>query len=99
MAVMGILAGLIIGTTGSALRSHKETEFVFQQNRDIEDSLRDYDEYSMQTIGGVQLPVPAQKQYQEKESRQHRIQKLIDRGYSSEVANVLVEDEDRRNQS
>ncbi len=95
MALVAVLCSLIIGATGSALRSNKERRVIVQQTIDYADSLRDNEQYDIVEMSGVSIPVPRQGQFSSSQSsnRQQLLQKYLDQGYSPEVANILTDDE------
>jgi hypothetical protein len=60
--------------------------------------MRRRDEYSWDSpSGAVEIPVQAPSAPAPLEDSQTRLQKLIDQGYSAEVAQVIVENEDNQN--
>ena len=95
MALVAVLCALVIGATGSALRSNKERRVIVQQTIDYADSLRDNDQFDIVEMSGISIPVPRQGQSLSSQSsdRQQLLQKYLDQGYSPEVANILTDDE------
>ena len=91
MAVMGILCALVIGATGSSLRSAKERRMLVQQTVDYSDSLSGHENYGSISVGQVEMPIP--KMTPSQIGRQELVQKYLNQGYSSEVANILADDE------
>ena len=83
MAIVGIIAGMIGGATSTSFRARKEREQLYNEMRDFTDSVRDYEDYSK--------PMMPIKTVSMTESRDSEIKKLVDQGYSEEVAEALVE--------
>ncbi|MDC0149823.1 hypothetical protein OAI65_02735, partial [Candidatus Poseidoniales archaeon] len=95
MALVAVICSLVIGATGSALRSNKERRLIVQQTIDYTDSLKDHEQFDLVEMSGVSIPVPRQGQSSSSRSsdRQQLLQKYLDQGYSPEVANILTDDE------
>jgi alpha-tubulin suppressor-like RCC1 family protein len=82
MALVGIIAGMIGGATSTSFRARKERNQLYNEMRDFTDSVRDNVDYTR--------PIPSQ-QISVTESRDSEIKKLVDQGYSEEVAEALIE--------
>ena len=82
MALVGIIAGMIGGATSTSFRARKERDQLYNEMRDFTDSVRDNVDYTR--------PIPSQ-QISITESRDSEIKKLVDQGYSEEVAEALLE--------
>jgi len=95
MALVATMCALVIGATGSALRSNKERQMLVQQTVDYSDSLRDHEQYETVEISGISIPVPRSSLASGSpgENREQALQKYLDQGYSAEVANILADDE------
>ncbi len=91
MAVVGVLCALVIGATGSSLRSAKERRMLVQQTIDYSDSVSGHEEFGTIAVGQVDMPIP--KLTSSQVGRQDLVQKYLNQGYSSEVANILADDE------
>ncbi|MAZ62159.1 MAG: hypothetical protein CMB18_02535 [Euryarchaeota archaeon] len=91
MAVVGVLCALVIGATGSSLRSAKERRMLVQQTIDYSDSVTGHEEFGTIAVGQVEMPIP--KMTPSQVGRQELVQKYLNQGYSSEVANILADDE------
>ena len=91
MALVGVLCALVIGATGSSLRSAKERRMLVQQTIDYSDSVSGHEEFGTIAVGQVEMPIP--KMTPSQVGRQELIQKYLNQGYSSEVANILADDE------
>ena len=91
MAVVGVLCALVIGATGSSLRSAKERRMLVQQTIDYSDSVSGHEEFGSIAVGQVEIPIP--KMTPSQVGRQELVQKYLNQGYSSEVANILADDE------
>lgn len=91
MALVGVLCALVIGATGSSLRSAKERRMLIQQTIDYSDSVSGHEEFGTVAVGQVEIPIP--KMTPSRVGKQELVEKYMNQGYSSEVANILADDE------
>jgi hypothetical protein len=82
MALVGIIAGMLGGATSTSFRARKEREQLYSEMRDFTDSVRDYEDYDK--------PMRPMKTVSITESKDSEIKKLVDQGYSEEVAEALI---------
>ena len=82
MALVGILAGMIGGATSTSFRARKERNQLFNEMRDFTDSVRDNEDYHSPRTTGITT-------FQD--SKDSQIKKLVDQGYSEEVAEALLD--------
>lgn len=82
MALVGILAGMIGGATSTSFRARKERNQLFNEMRDFTDSVRDNEDYHSPRTTGITTV---------QDSKDSQIKKLIDQGYSEEVAEALLD--------
>jgi hypothetical protein len=92
MALVAAAFGLIIGVTSSAFRRRRDNDFLVDERRLFSDSVADHTDYTSQVVDSVQIPVAVDQQGSQ--SRQDQLQQLLNRGYSAEVANVILDDQD-----
>jgi hypothetical protein len=85
MALVGILAGLIGGATGSSFRGRKDRTEIQHQFRDFTDSIRDNDDYTSSAKPYVNENLPQQP------TNSQKVKELVDKGYSQEVAEMLID--------
>ena len=85
MALVGVLAGLIGGITSSSMKGGKEKERLFTELRNYTNAVKDQDDYTY-------LPsVASQSSLTNQSEDSDMINNLVNRGYSREVAEALIE--------
>ncbi len=96
MLVVGVIASLMLGMTATSMSMRRDRELIRDQSSFVESGMRRGTDHSWDSSSAVveipgQPPVPAPAP---RGDSQTRLQKLIDQGYSAEVAQVILENED-----
>ena len=109
MLFVGVIASLMLGMTATSMSMRRDREMIRgDHTSSVESGLRrGRDDYSWdRSSPGVEIPVPTAPTpvptapttttpvSAPVEDTQTRLQKLIDQGYSAEVAQVIIENEE-----
>ena len=100
MLAIGVIVSLFLGITASSMAMRKDRGIAREQRDQssmVESGMSRRDPFGWdQPAGQVEIAVQAPEPAAPKpvEDRQDKLQKLIDQGYSTEVAQVILENED-----
>ena len=107
MLTIGVIVSLMLGVTATSMSMRRGSRLIRDQSSSVESDTRRNVEYvwdrpsdaveipvPVQAHVPVQAPVPPPPPPPPVQDSQTRLQKLIDQGYSAEVAQVIMENED-----
>jgi hypothetical protein len=100
MLAIGVIVSLFLGITASSMAMRKDRGIAREQRDQssmVESGMSRRDPFEWdQPAGQVEIAVQAPEPAAPKpvEDRQDKLQKLIDQGYSTEVAQVILENEE-----